>query len=325
MFDIHKRAWYQDSLRIAGINEEQLSTPVSTSAAITGLKKEYSNMLSIDDSIPFIAGAGDGCLANLGSNATRRGDMAVTIGTSGAARMINTEPKYDPKERIFNYILDDELYVTGGPINNGAVLLKWYAENFLHKKVDAVPPGRDEIGWFLEDAEKAPAGADGLIFLPYVQGERAPVWDASAKAVFFGIGPLHSQYHFMRAVVEGINYSLFQVAQSVQEVTGEAQHIYASGGFIHSKNWLQWMADVFGKEIEVANTADASSVGAAILALQATGNWKEEMSQKIFGNSNEMFSPRTKEHNVYRQYFSVYNSLYDQLKNSFAELYTIAH
>ncbi len=140
-----------------------------------------------------------------------------------------TTPAADERERIFNYILTDNLYVSGGAINNGVVLLKWYTEHFLQKPFASA----SDLSWFIQEAATAPAGADGLLFLPYILGERAPVWDANAKGVFIGVHAGHTPAHFMRAIIEGINYSLYQVATSVQETVGTIQHIYASGGFIN--------------------------------------------------------------------------------------------
>jgi gluconokinase len=317
LFDIYTKTWYAPALQTAGITTDHLSQPVSTTYSVMGLKKQYATQLGIDENTPFIMGASDGCLANLGSNATEPGDMSLTIGTSGAVRMINSQPEYDEQERIFNYILTDALYVSGGAINNGVVLLKWYAENFLQKPFTS---GND-IEWFVQQAAQAPAGTDGLIFLPYVLGERAPVWDAAAKGVFLGIHSGHTQSHFMRAIIEGINYALFQVAASVQETVGPIQHIYASGGFINSPVWLQWLTNLFGKEIIVINKEDASSIGAAILGLQATGLIKNNGSE--FFHAQQQYHPDQQMHILYQKYYRVYASLYNKLKDEFKTLSAI--
>jgi gluconokinase len=318
LFNVYEKKWYAPALNAANISSNQLSHPVSTAHIVTGLKAAYASQLGIPSTTPFIIGASDGCLANLGSNATHPGDMAITIGTSGAVRMMATHPEYDKKERIFNYILTDELYVSGGAINNGIVVLKWYAENFLQRIVATA----SDIEWFVQQAAQAPAGADGLIFLPYIMGERAPVWDSVAKGVFFGIHAGHTQAHFMRAVIEGINYALFQVAESVQETIGPIQHIYASGGFINSPLWLQWLTDLFGKEITVINKEDASSIGAAILGFQATGILKQDESHGFF-HTQQQYHPDLSAHALYQQYYPVYATLYDNLKDALYALHDI--
>lgn len=318
LFDVYTKTWYAPALQAAGITPAHLSQLVSTTHIVTGLPTEWAAQLGIPAETPFIIGASDGCLANVGSNATHPADMAITIGTSGAVRMITSQPAYDEKERIFNYILTDDLYVTGGAINNGVVVLKWYAENFLQRPFTSAK----DIAWFVEQAAQAPAGADGLVFLPYILGERAPVWDATAKGVFFGMHAGHKQAHCMRAIVEGINYALYQVASSVQETVGDIKNIYASGGFINSPLWLQWLADVFGREISVINKEDASAIGAAILGFQATGVLQYNETPGFF-HIQQRFQPQMARHAVYQQYYTVYNSLYKALQPAFQTLNNI--
>jgi gluconokinase len=160
------------------------------------------------------------------------------------------------------------------------------------------------------------------LFLPYILGERAPVWDAGAKGVFVGIHSGHTQAHFMRAIIEGINYALYQVAASVQETVGAIQHIYASGGFINSPLWLQWLTDLFGKEINLINSDDASSVGAALLGFQALGIMKASETTRIF-HIQQQYNPNKALHARYQLYYSVYAGLYNKLKDDFQTLNNI--
>ncbi|WP_315821943.1 FGGY-family carbohydrate kinase [Paraflavitalea speifideaquila] len=157
----------------------------------------------------------------------------------------------------------------------------------------------------------------GTYFLPYVQGERAPVWDAAAKGVFFGIQAGHTQAHFMRAIVEGINYALYQVTQSIEETIGPVTNIYASGGFTKSPQWLQWLADLFGKKIIVSSTSDASATGAAILALHALGRNDNLQFAQAAQPAAEYFLPNEQQQAIYQRNFAIYNRLYDQLKDLF--------
>jgi gluconokinase len=316
LFDIYKKSWYEPSLKFAGITQEQLSEAVSPTHIIRGIKQEYAQRLGIDKDLPFIIGASDGCLANLGSNAVNPGDVSLTIGTSGAVRMLTNTPQKDSKRRLFNYLLTDELYVSGGPINNGGVLLKWYAENFLDREFT----GAADFEWFLQEAIQVAPGSEGLIFLPYVQGERAPVWDADAKGVFLGIHSGHTRAHFMRAIIEGICFALYQVAGSLEEVIAPIKNIYASGGFIQSKQWLQMLTDIFGKRISITDTADASAVGAAILGMKATGMISDISEAASTQEIKEVFEPDMQKHELYRVNYAVYTSLYEKLKDEFAKL-----
>lgn len=316
LFDIYSLQWYSKALQVAGINVGQLSTPVGTTHILRGIKREYADALGVPENMPFIIGASDGCLANLGSNAVDPGDTAVTIGTSGAVRMISEMPQYDNRQRIFNYLLDEGKYVSGGSINNGVVLLQWYAENFLDRPFNH----SEGFDWYLRESGTVAAGCNGLIFLPYVMGERAPVWDADAKGVFFGIHSKHTQAHFMRAIIEGICFALFQVAKSLEETIAPVTNVYASGGFIHSKQWLQILADVFGKKIHVTNVSDASALGAAILGFKALGVLSNLSDAKAFIAIQETYLPHEDQHRTYMANYAVYASLYHKLKDEFSKL-----
>jgi gluconokinase len=318
LFDSYRKQWYAPALAFAGITAHQLSQPVPATYMVKGLQATYAQQFGIDPLTPFIIGASDGCLANLGSNATQPGDMAITVGTSGAVRMITAQPAYDAQERIFNYVLTDELYVSGGALNNGLVLLKWYAASFLQQSITKA----HELAAFVEQAAKAPAGADGLICLPYWQGERAPVWDADAKGVFLGVHTGHTPAHFMRAIIEGINYALLQVSESVQQTVGNVLRVYASGGFINAPLWLQWLADALGKEIRICQKEDASALGAAVLGGWATGMIRPGELPPSF-HTTQQYYPNAQQHAIYQQYYKVYTALYDQLKPAFNTLSNI--
>jgi len=305
LFDIYAVTWYRESLELAGIREDQLSQPVPSTHWESGITESWG-LDGLPDGVPFIIGGSDGCLANLGSNAVAPGETALTIGTSGALRMTTTSLKYDAAERIFQYILTDHLYVSGGATNNGGGAVQWYASNF---------GGGLDIQKLTSAAEGVAPGSDGLIFLPYLLGERAPIWNADAKALFFGIRSSHGQSHFTRAVMEGITYSLCQVGASLEETIGPIRHIYASGGFTHSRAWLQMAADVFGKTVFTTNGADASAVGACIMGLYALRIIPDLGAASRMIHVQDRYEPDEERHAVYRKGYERFTALYDRLKD----------
>lgn len=310
LFDIYAFDWYAESLELADIGVGRLSRPEPSTYSKTVLLPEYNRLLGLPSGLPFIIGGSDGCLANLGSRALRPGETTLTIGTSGAVRMTTTRPEHDPRERTFNYILTEKLYVSGGATNNGGGVVQWYIENFLGRTAG----GLKDLGAFVEEAATVEPGCEGLVFLPYLQGERAPLWDAAAKGVFFGIRSGHGQRHFMRAVLEGISFSLFQVGASLEETIGPIGCIYASGGFIRSKDWLQMVADVFNKKVCVTNAADASAIGAAIMGMYALKMIGElEEAEKMI-RVVETYIPDGDRHGVYLRQLGIFGSLYERLK-----------
>jgi gluconokinase len=316
LFNIHQLTWEDKALKLAGITAANLSKPVPVRHIETELKREYKSFFQFGVPVPFVIGGSDGCFANIGSGAFEKGEAALTIGTSGAIRMVAAEPTPDPRERLFNYVVEKDFVVTGGPVNNGGIALKWFAENFLQSPFES---GFD-FQWFLGEADKVEPGAGGLIFLPYLLGERAPHWNQDIRAVFFGLDLNHRREHLMRAVIEGISFGLYEVMLAVEEVNGRIDRIYATGGFIQSKFWLQLLADMFDRKIVVSAMADASAVGAALVGMYATDVVKDLRQLRPLLKTAEAYEPDAAKHLAYEKYFRIFRSLYPKLKENFSQL-----
>jgi gluconokinase len=316
LFNLQERKWDEDALAIAGITKEKLSLPVDTLYAEQSLLPEYMKLVGLKKNIPFIIGASDGCLANLGSGAINHGETALTIGTSGAVRMTVHKPVRTDNEPLFTYLLADDSYVRGGAINNGGIVLKWLAELFLPD--DQQSEKNYEL--LLDIAAKVDPGAEGLVFLPYLLGERAPVWDANAKGVLTGLTFKHKKEHIVRAALEGICFSLYQVIRQLESVYGEIHEIYVSGGFIRSSFWVQLIADITGKKLKVAELTDASAIGAAYLSMYATGALKDLSEVKQFMQVSQLYEPDAAKHSIYIKQFQIFNLLYPKMKDDFASL-----
>ena len=258
LFDIFDLEWNRLALRHVGISVEKLSLPVPPTRVFRGIRKTYAQRMGVHPDIPFVIGASDGCLANLGSNAIVPKSAAVTIGTSGAIRVISAIPRTDPRQRIFSYTLTPDHYALGGSINNGGIALTWFLENFGKEEIQETRrTKRDPYLLLMSKAAKIPVGAEGLLFLPYLLGERAPYWDASLRGVFFGISLRHSRNHFFRAILEGVIFGLYTVGRVLEPLTGPIERIYASGSIVHSDLWLQILSDVFNKKVIVTDSHEA--------------------------------------------------------------------
>ena len=314
MFDIQKLKWNDSALNYCGISTWQLSEPVET----THCRRDLSSpMLETLKGIPFIIGASDGCMANLGSFAVASGIAALTIGTSGAIRVANTRPTINFQAMTFNYLLTNDVFISGGPINNGGVVLKWYMEIFLRKTL------RDAADYdaLLREIAGIKPGAEGLIFLPYLLGERAPIWDSEASGTFFGIRNFHTQAHFTRAVVEGISMALYSIAAAMESAGLPIEQVHVSGGFVHSEEWLQILADIFNKKICLINAEDASAVGAAYLGFKSLNLIRDYDDLKP--KKDVSYSPNKENHAVYKKVFAIYESLYRKLKPEMEDLLEI--
>ncbi|MFY0544098.1 gluconokinase [Brevibacillus sp. H7] len=321
LFDVKQLDWHEPALQTAGVTRDQLSTPVPTTHVLRGIKAPYAEEIGIHPDTPFVVGASDGVLANLGVGAIERGQIAVTIGTSGAVRGVVDEPLTDEKGRTFCYVLTENRWVIGGPTNNGGIALRWFRDQFGGEEAEAAKRrGVEAYDIMMEAAERVPAGAEGLLFLPYLSGERAPHWDSNARGSFFGAALHHKREHFIRAVFEGILFSVYHVELALRELAGEAREILASGGFARAAGWRQMMADMFGYELLVPQTHESSSFGAAVLAMHAIGLLERLEDVKRLVNVVGRHQPNQENTLVYQELFSVYERVYANCAREFADL-----
>jgi gluconokinase len=272
LFNIFTLKWDEEALKIAGVTPEQLSEPVPTTFQLSGMDEMIAKEMNLPASIPFIVGASDGVLSNLGVNAIEPGVVAVTIGTSGAIRAVTDKPVTDPKGRIFCYALTENHWVIGGAVNNGGMIFRWVRDQLGDSEVAVAKRlGKDTYELLTEIAGQAAPGAGGLLFHPYLAGERAPLWNANARGSFFGLGMHHKKEHVIRAVLEGVIYNLYTVLLALSELIGEPKKIQATGGFARSELWRQMMADIFNQEVCIPESIESSCLGAAILGLYSLG------------------------------------------------------
>ncbi len=317
LFDHYALKWYEPALELSGLKSEHLPDAVSSLYILKGLKNDFPSRLGLPVNTPFVAGAGDGCLANLGTGVTKKEEMAVTIGTSGAVRLFTGDPINDEKGRIFNYLLLPKEFISGGAVNNGGVLLDWFRHQFM-KENDR----QESYDDFLKEAFDAEPGCNGLLFLPYLMGERSPMWDSRARGAFLGIHIEHERKHFMRAVLEGICYSLYDTASLMERSGLPVKTIYASGGFTRNPEWVQMLTDLFDKKVRICDRGDASSVGAALLGMRAMGILSSWEDAEKYTTADKSFVPDKKKTKIYQRNFELFSKMYDTLKTAMHEITT---
>jgi gluconokinase len=270
LFNLSKLDWDDEALAVAGVSRHQLSELVPPTYVLRGLDSALAAEMRLRPDTPFVTGANDGVLSNLGVGAITRGVVAVTIGTSGAVRTVVDRPTTDAKERTFCYALTDTHWVIGGPVNNGGMVFRWIRDELAAAETETAKRlGVDPYEVLTKVAERVTPGCDGLIFHPYMAGERAPLWNANARGSFFGLAMHHRKEHMIRAALEGVIYNLYSVLLTVEEVTGPATSIRATGGFARSELWRQMMADIFNREVDIPDSHESSCLGAAVVGLYA--------------------------------------------------------
>ncbi|WP_337102174.1 gluconokinase [Paenibacillus sp. YIM B09110] len=300
LFDPFALRWDEELLELAGIRADQLSEIVPPTALLGELKADLAEQMGLSPSTPFAIGAADGQLSNLGTGALLAGEVAVSVGTSGAIRQVTREAKVSPNGETFCYSFTNDSYIIGGPTNNGGIALQWLKQ-LLND------PGSYES--FLAEADQCPPGAEGLLFLPYINGERAPLWNQRARGNFFGMTMTHAKAHYVRAVLEGITFNLYQIGRALEKLAGPPKQIYASGGLARSPIWLQMMADVFDTAICVSGNHHAAAWGAAWTALIAIGEEKSFEDIKSNIPMGDAVLPNPENSRKYKEIYGRYEEL----------------
>ncbi len=318
LFNMYKLNWDEEALALAKITPKQLSQLVPTTHILTSMVPAVASSMGLSPNVPVVVGASDGALGNLGVGAMTPDTVAMTIGTSGAVRAMVDRPRTDEKERLFCYALTPDHWVVGGAVNNGGIVLRWVRDNLA--AADAITAGlldQDPYDVLTAIAATIPPGSDGLIFHPYLAGERSPLWDANARGSFFGLGLHHTKAHMIRAVLEGIVYNLYTVLTALEEVVGPAKSIHATGGFARSTLWRQMLADVFNRMVTVPEVYESSCFGAAVLGLYALGRIADLAQVSEMVGESDRLQPIAQN----AQRYQTILPLYMQLLESFVPLY----
>lgn len=319
MYNEHTLAWDDEILTYAGISSHYMPPVVSTtySHVITDTAAES---MHLPKGLPIVIGATDGVLVNVGIGAVQPGQLSGTIGTSGALRMLTEKPKTDPQMRKWCYNLTDDMWVAGGAINNGGMILRWVRDKICHYGGSALENlDIDPYDLMTMKAEHVDAGSDGLICLPYFTGERAPYWNSELRGMFFGFSLNHSRSHMIRSVMEGICYSLNSVMLALKEF-GEVRDIRVSGSFTKSQLWLQILADVLGQEITLPDNSEGAAFGAAVLGFISSGRMKSIADTAHLVHPKKVYVPIPEHVEVYTRLYGIFVRLYHNLQNEFAAI-----
>ncbi|WP_455663308.1 gluconokinase [Pradoshia sp.] len=323
LFSLADLDWDEEALRVAGITRDRLSQPVPTTWHTDGMKEQYAREMGLSVRTIFVIGASDGVLSNLGVNAIDPGIVAVTIGTSGAIRTVTDRPVTDEKGRIFCYALTDKHWVIGGPVNNGGMTFRWLRDELASAEVETARRlGIDSYEVLTKIAERVTPGAEGLLFHPYLAGERAPLWNPDARGSFFGLGMHHKKEHMVRAVLEGVIFNLYTVLLALQELIGVPEKIRATGGFARSPLWRQMLADIFNQEVEIPESFESSCLGAVVLGRYALGEIEDFSIVKNLVGTTHIHTPVEQHVQIYEELIPIYISIYRKLDEEYTGIAT---
>jgi gluconokinase len=301
-----------EALELAGIGQERLLPLASPSARIGSLAVEAARATGLPSGLPLVLGASDGALANLGCGTLAPGQVVISVGTSGAVRQWVAEPRLDPAQRTWCYLLAEGRWFAGGAVNNAGLAVQWVRDSLYAGEPEGDGAGFERL--FSETAQ-VPAGAGGLRCLPFFAGERSPYFRADARAAFVGLGWEHGRAHLARAVLEAVALRLADVWDALAIAPG-GEPARLAGGILRSPFWAQLLCDALGFPLAAVETADASAVGAALLAWSALEP-QRSLEELVGGiRPGRHWHPDPGRHRTYRRLLAEFRELYGRFVDS---------
>jgi xylulokinase len=269
LFDVANRRWSSSMLELSGVPQEFLPRVFESPEITSCISKEGAAATGLREGIPVVAGAGDQAAGAVGMGIVQPGDVSATIGTSGVVFAATSAPSIEPEGRIhtFCHAVPGRWHVMG--VTQGAGLsLRWFRDQFCSANNGSA--SYDEL---TKEAAKAPPGADGLLWTPYLMGERTPHLDPHARGALVGLTAQHTRAHVMRAILEGVAFSLRDTLTIFDEINVPVKSIRLGGGGSRSALWQQIQADVYGNTVELISAEEGAAYGAGLLAGVGTGVW----------------------------------------------------
>jgi xylulokinase len=308
------------------ITEDMLGK-VYESPDITGeITQKIADLTGLKKGTIVVGGAGDNAAAAVGTGVVQDGKAFTTIGTSGVVFAHTSNVTIDPKGRVHTFCcaVPNCWHVMG--VTQGAGLsLKWFRDNFCtSEKETAKLMGVDEYYLMDKEAEKIPVGADRLLYLPYLMGERTPHLDPNARGVFFGLSAIHGKSHMLRAVMEGVAYSLRDCVEVFKEMNVSVNDMMACGGGGTSPLWRQMLADLYACDVKTVASKEGPALGVGILALVGSGVYGsvQEACNAII-KADKVQSPIVENIPTYESYYQLYREVYPALKEQYQKLATL--
>jgi xylulokinase len=305
--------WELEILHAAGLSADLMPDLYSATQVLGTVEAGVAAELGLSSETLVVVGGGDTTVSALGCGVLEPGDAAVVIGTSSDVVTCSDRPVSDPLQRIgcYPYVVGGKyLTIAGG--NSSGVALKWFRDQFYPAEAAAAAAGGVNVyDLMTSEAARVPAGCEGLVFLPYLAGERSPVYNPYARGIFGGITMRHTRAHFTRAIIEGVSLSIRDRLAVSLELGVKLGKVMLAGGGAKSAFWRQVITDLLGRPICVAEVKDAAGLGAAILAAVGAGLYPSvaEAGKGMVSLGRECH-PEPANRETYDCLYSLYKTLY---------------
>jgi len=313
LFNIYKNSWEINLMKELSIDVNKLPQVFECTKIIGTVSSEAAKIIGVKSGIPVIAGAIDGAAAPLGLKLYRDKQAFEMSGQSSGIGIVIDKPIFHPNLCLLKHAVKGKWILKGSMSTSGGSL-RWFRDN-----VDDKPNDSSAYSKYEEMVEKVPPGSNGLIFLPYLAGERAPLWDSNVRGLFFGLHLKTSKSDMVRAIMEGTAFGLKSILEELYKVGLEVEELFGTGGGYLSTQWSQIKSDILGIRIKAGvGDADTASLGSAYLALMAaTGAQVSEIPEiKI----KKIYTPDISNRNLYKDYYKIFKKLYTINRELFENL-----
>jgi xylulokinase len=337
LFDIERKAWSSEIAHALEIDTSLLPTALSSTCVVGPVTAEAASATGLAERTPVVIGAGDGVCAATGAAVVEPGAAYVVIGTSSWIATASERPVFDPLMRTFTWAhVDERLYSPCGTMQAAGFSYGWIRDRAREfaasqpgnaagdpasNRSPAAELGVDAIDAALTRAAAASqAGAGGLLFLPYLMGERSPRWNPDARGAFVGLGATTGAGDLVRSVLEGVGFNLRVILEAIR-ASGEYREIIAIGGGARNERWLQILADIWDANILVPRyVEDATSMGAALCGGVGVGAIEGFGAAHRFNPVERVIAPDPKHHAHYEKLYPLFNRVYESLTALYSEL-----
>lgn len=323
LLDVPNRRWSDELLSAFEIDKQWLGKVYESCEVTATLTRSMAEELGLCEGTIVVGGAGDNAAAAVGTGVVEDGKAFTTIGTSGVVFAHTSKISIDKQGRVHTCCaaVPNTWHVMG--VTQGAGLsLKWFRDNFcMTEKETAKLMGVDEYYLMDKQAEEVPVGANRLLYLPYLMGERTPHLDPDARGVFFGLSAIHTRRDMLRSVMEGVTYSLRDCIEVFREMGVNVSDMMACGGGGSSPLWRSMLADLFNSSVKTAASKEGPALGVGILAAVGAGFYSSvaEACAEIV-KIDKVQTPNEKNVNEYDKYYQLYREIYPALKDKFSKL-----
>lgn len=319
-FDMRKGIWDEDMCKKLGVDINMLPEKIYKCHEVVGtITKEAAKATSLAEGTPVVAGGLDAACGTLGAGVIHAGQTQEQGGQAGGMSICLEEYKADKKLILSYHVVSDKWLLQGGTVGGGGVI-RWFEKEFCElERNNAKDTNGNSFDEMNIEAQEINKGSDGVVFLPYMSGERSPIWDKNAKGVFYGLDFAKTRAHMIRACFEGVAFSLKHNLEVAEQAGAYVDTLYATGGSANSLLWTQIKADITGKKIVVPSSDTSATMGAAMLAGVGVGIYKdfEDAVEKCVNVVRE-HKPKA-DNDIYTKNYNTYLELYRNLKDLMAK------